>query len=125
MSGIAKGPPIQERTFQFSIAVVRLCQKLDSKPGVARTFGRQLLRAGTSIGANVEEAQAAQSTADFVNKCSISLKETRETIYWLRLLEATGEGSSAELSPLTQEADELSRIIGAIVVRTKKAQASK
>jgi four helix bundle protein len=125
MSGIAKSPPIQERTFQFSIDVVRLCQKLDAKPGVARTLGRQLLRSGTSIGANVAEAQAAQSTADFVNKCSISLKETRETIYWLRLLKATGEGSSAELGPLTQEADELSRIIGAIVVNTKKAQASK
>jgi four helix bundle protein len=110
---------IQERTFQFSIGVVRLCRKLDSNSGVARTLGRQLLRSGTSIGANIEEAQAAQSTADFVNKCSISLKETRETIYWLRLLEATGEDSSADLSPLTREADELSRIIGAIIVRTK------
>ena len=91
MSSIAKGPPIQERTFQFSIDVVRLCQKLDSKSGVARTLGRQLLRSGTSIGANIEEAQAAQSTADFVNKCSISLKETRETIYWLRCSKQPGK----------------------------------
>ena len=119
MSEIAKGPRIQERTFQFSIDVVSFCRKLDSKPGVARILGRQLLKSGTSIGANVEEAQAAQSTADFVNKCSISLKEARETIYWLRLLEATGEGSSADVSPLAQESDEISRILGAIIVRTK------
>ena len=125
MSGVLKGPPIQERTFQFSIDVVRFCQQLDSKPGIARTLGRQLLRSGTSIGANIEEAQAAQSTPDFVNKCSIALKDARETIYWLRLLQATGQGPSAELSLLIPEADELSRIIGAIVVRTKKAQASK
>ena len=64
------------------------CQKLDTKPGVSRILSRQLLRSGTSVGANVEEAQAAQSTADIVSKCSISLREARESNYWLRLLEA-------------------------------------
>jgi four helix bundle protein len=67
----------------------------------------------------VEEAQAAQSTADFVSKCSIALKEAREAIYWLRLLEASGQCTTDELRPLAQEADELSRIIGTIIVKTK------
>lgn len=71
---------INDRTFRFALDVVRLCQKLDAKSGVTRTLGRQLLGSGTSIGANMEEAQAAQSLADFVSKCSIALKEARETI---------------------------------------------
>ena len=77
-----QAPKITERTFAFAVSVVRFCQKLVTKPGVNRTLGQQLLRAGTSIGANLEEAQAAQSSADFISKCSISLKEARETIYW-------------------------------------------
>ena len=68
-------PKIAERTFAFAVSVVHFCKILDSKPGINRTLGQQLLRAGTSIGANLEEAQAAQSSADFVSKCSISLKE--------------------------------------------------
>ena len=114
-----QAPDIKIRSFDFAVDVIRLCQKLDSKAGVARTLGRQLLRSGTSIGANVEEAQAAQSKADFVSKCSISLKEARETIYWLRLLEASGQYASDDLKALAREADELSRIIGTIIVRTK------
>jgi four helix bundle protein len=116
---VNQAPDIRARSFSFAIDVVRLCQKLDAKPGVARILGRQLLRSGTSVGANVEEAQAAQSTADFVSKCSIALKEARETRYRLRLLEASGQCASHELKPLAQEADELSRIIGSIIVRTK------
>ncbi|PMB37920.1 four helix bundle protein [Fischerella thermalis CCMEE 5330] len=65
-----------------------LLQKND-KPGVARTLAQQLLRSGTSIGANVEEAQAAQSKADFIGKMMIALKQSRETRYWLRLLVAS------------------------------------
>ena len=63
-----------------------LCRFLAEKPGVSRTLGNQLLRSGTSIGANVEEGQPAQSEADFVSKYSITCKEARETHYWLRLL---------------------------------------
>jgi four helix bundle protein len=112
-------PNIAERTFAFAVSVVHFCKILDSKPGINRTLGQQLLRAGTSIGANLEEAQAAQSSADFVSKCSISLKEARETIYWLRLLHATGQCTSDDIRHLTREADEISRVLGAIVVRTK------
>ncbi|MBI2912084.1 MAG: four helix bundle protein, partial [Chloroflexi bacterium] len=65
---------IKERTFAFALDVVRVCRTLDEKPGVARTVGRQLLRSGTSIGANVEEAQARQTPADFISKYAIALK---------------------------------------------------
>jgi four helix bundle protein len=76
---------IESRTFDFALAIVTLCQALDAQPGVGRTLSRQLLRSGTSIGANVEEAQAGQSRADFISKNGIALKEARETHYWLRL----------------------------------------
>jgi four helix bundle protein len=72
---------ILERTFHFAVRIVKLCQVLDERPGVGRTLARQLLRSGTSIGANVEEAQAGQSRADFRSKYSIACKEARETHY--------------------------------------------
>jgi four helix bundle protein len=79
---------LPERTFEFVRRVVRLCQVLDQTPGVSRTLADQLLRSGTSNGANVEEGQASQSCADFVAKYCIACKEARETHYWLRLLAA-------------------------------------
>ena len=80
----------------------------------------QLLRAGTSIGANVEEAQAGQSRADFVSKYSIALKEARETIYWLRLLRESDGSVRISYDALLKEADEIARIIGTIIVNAKK-----
>lgn len=80
---------IRERTFDFVVRIVKLCQYLDEKPGVGQTLGKQLLRSGTFIGANIEEAQAGQSKPDFISKNAIALKEARETLYWLRLLAAT------------------------------------
>lgn len=66
---------LPERTFAFALRVVKLCKHLDEAPGVARTMSRQLLRSGTSIGANVEEGQGGQSRADFISKYSIACKE--------------------------------------------------
>jgi four helix bundle protein len=77
---------IEERTFKFGVRIIKLYQFLEGKSWVNATLGRQLLRSGTSIGSNVEEAQAAQSRADFISKNNISLKEARETHYRLRLL---------------------------------------
>jgi len=86
----SKQPPdITERTFQFAIRIVKVCQHLDEKPGVSRTLAKQLLRSGTSIGANLEEGKGSQSEADYLTKCSIACKEARETLYWLKLLSAT------------------------------------
>ncbi len=72
------------------------------------------MRFGTSVGANVEEAQAGQSRSDFVHKMAIALKEARETIYWLRLLEA------GEILLKEKLSDEIKKIIGAIIVSSKK-----
>lgn len=80
---------IQHRTFEFSRRILRMGRTLqDDRMG--KIFVGQLVRSGTSIGANVEEAQAAQSRSDFVAKLSISRKEARETLYWLRLFKAEG-----------------------------------
>ncbi len=111
---------ICERTFQFALRIIKLCDFLNSTPGVSRELSRQLVRSGTSIGANVEESQAAQSTADFIHKLEISLKEARETRYWLRLLIAAEIISSSRLVPLLNEANELIKILASIIVKTKK-----
>ncbi len=111
---------IKVRTFDFAVRIVQLCRFLDEQPGVGRTLGNQLLRAGTAIGANVEEAQAGQSKADFISKYAIALKEARETHYWLRLLIASNIVPEARIADLLQEADEIMRVIGAIIVSTKK-----
>ena len=108
------------RTFNFVVTVIQLCVKLDERPGVGRVLMSQILRAGTSVPANVEEAQAAQSKADFVSKMSIALKEARETHLRLRLLVPANVVPTTDLSSLIQEADEIKRIIGAIIVSTKR-----
>jgi four helix bundle protein len=110
-----EAPDIEERTFRFAVRVIRVCQALDERPGVRRTLASQLLRSGTSVGANVSEAQAAQSRPDFVSKLNIALKEARETLYWLRLLAEADLLEPARLGPITTEADEIARVLGAIV----------
>lgn len=111
---------IVERTFRFSVRIVKLCQVLDQRPGVGRTLARQWLRSGTSIGANVEEAQAGQSRADFLSKYSIALKEARETHYWLRLIAECEILAPIRLAEITQECDELVAILTAIIKSTRK-----
>jgi len=92
-SGSKEPPNILQRTFRFAVAIVKLSGRLDERPGVGRVMMRQILRAGTSIPANVEEAQAGQSKADFTSKMSIALKEARETHLRLRLF-GDGQGRS-------------------------------
>jgi four helix bundle protein len=119
--GLEKAPrDIKERTFEFAVEIVRVAQHLDSRPGTTRILGRQLLRSGTSIGANVEEAQAGQSRADFISKYNIALKEARETIYWLRLLKTTAICTDVRVDALREEVEQIARIIGSIIVSTKK-----
>ena len=113
---------ICERTFRFAVEIVALCRKVERADGAARSLGRQLIRSGTSIGANVEEAQGGQSRADFISKYAIARKEARETRYWLRLLAATGFAAEDGLSPLVQECNELIAILTAII---KKAQSNR
>ena len=101
-----------------------MCKDLERKPGIARRLAFQLLKAGTSIGANVEEAQAGQSKADFVSKIAIALKEARETRYWLRLLAESESVEKVFLNPLIKETTELSKILGAIAARAKRGTLS-
>lgn len=110
---------ITVRTFDFALRIIKLCQTLDEKPGVSRTIAKQLLRSGTSIGANVEEGQGGQSRADFVSKISIACKEARETHYWLRLLAESETISRERLVDLTRESDELIAILTSIIKNTK------
>ena len=110
---------ITDRTFAFSVRIVKLCQSLDTLSNTSKTISNQLLRSGTSIGANVEEAQAAQSKADFISKISIACKEARETLYWLRILIATDIFPEPKLAALQNEANELVSILTTIIKSSK------
>jgi four helix bundle protein len=110
---------IKERSFEFAVRIVKLCQQLDSQPGTPRTLANQLLRAGTSIGANIEEANGSQSKADFTAKMYIACKESRETLYWLRLLIKTDMISESKLSSLLDESNQLVAILTAIVKKSR------
>ncbi len=79
---------IDERTFEFALLIIETYKYLVAKNEYI--LSKQLLRSGTSIGANVQEAQAAQSKKDFISKMTIASKEARETNYWLRLLAKSG-----------------------------------
>ena len=85
----------------------------------AYTLAKQLLKSGTSIGANICEAQQAQSRADFISKLSIALKEAVETNYWLRLLHATDYLNEKEFSSLIEDCRELERLLTAVIKSTK------
>ena len=104
---------VREKSYAFALRVIGLARLLRNE----REFelAGQLLRSGTSIGANVEEAQAAHSRPDFVAKMSIAAKEARETHYWLRLLRDSKTGPLHGLAGLLREADELIRLLTAIV----------
>ncbi len=115
---------IRERTFEFALRIIKLCNELNKRPGICRDISRQLLKAGTSVGANTEEAQAAQSKPDFISKNSIALKEARETHYWLRLLIAAKVLPEKRLAELRDEAEEIKRILGSIVVSAKRSPRS-
>lgn len=106
---------ITERSFQFAVRIVKLCKHLEESFGVHRTLANQLLRSGTSIGANVEEAQGGQSKADFIAKLSIANKEARETLYWIKLLIASEILPENKLQQLKEEANELVAILTTII----------
>ena len=109
---------IEIKSFQFAIRIVKLCKHIqDSKREF--TLTKQLLRSGTSIGANVAESQQAQSRPDFIAKLSIALKEAVETNYWLRLLRATEYLSEKEYASVIIDCKELEKLLTAIIRSTK------
>ena len=110
---------ISEVSEDFSLQIINLYKKLQSDE-VGRVMGRQLLRCGTSIGANVFESKGAESTADFIHKLHIAYKESIETAYWLRLLLKSKRLSENELSSVVEESQRIIRMLTAIIKTSKK-----
>lgn len=110
---------LQERTKRFALRVIRMFVKLP-KTTEARILGKQVLRAGTSVGANYREASRGRSKAEFTSKCGDCLREIEETGYWLELLVDAGIVSATKLAPLRQETGELTAIFVTIVKRSKE-----
>jgi four helix bundle protein len=113
---------IQERTLSFAIRIVKLCKFLDEQGGVAKVLANQLIRSGTSIGANVREAQSAQSDRDFLHKLEIALKEARETEYWLIILVEAEVIKEEKVGALKQESGEIIKILVTITKKLKEKQ---
>jgi four helix bundle protein len=110
---------IQEKSFEFAIRVVKVYQVLTSRRKEF-VLSKQLLRSGTSMGANVEEAIGARSRADFLAKLSIGYKEARETQFWIRLLSATGYLTEPEQKSLLDDLDQILKILTSIRLTTKE-----
>ena len=121
---MAKPFDIKQRTFEFAVRIVKLCRVL-SKDQVNRILATQVLKSGTSVGANIEEAQAAQSRADFVNKSAIALKEARETQYWLSLIAATDQKMAPRMTEIIEESREVRDILGAITSKARRNSKNK
>ncbi len=115
---------IRERTFEFALLVVKLSQSLPSSKE-SWVIAEQVLRSGTSIGANVEEAHAASSRADFVYRIEIALREARETSFWLRLIKASYLLKAERMDEIIAESEELKKILGAIASKSRGKTKSK
>jgi len=112
-------PDIVERTFRFAVQIVKLVNALP-KSVAGSVTARQLMRSGTSVGANVEEAQGSHSKKEFARRMGIARTEAREVLYWLRLVRESEMISSERLTELINEADQLVRILITIVKRSRE-----
>jgi four helix bundle protein len=110
---------LKEKSYDFALKIIIIYKKL-SKIKKEYVISKQLLKCGTSIGANVEEAIGGQSRSDFIAKLSIAYKEARETNYWIRLLSDSGYISKEERVLLIDVCDELLRLLAAILQTSKK-----
>ena len=109
---------VEEKSRKFAIRIVKLYKYLCEEKN-ERVLSKQLLRAGTSIGANIAEADYAISRSDFLAKTYISLKETAETIYWLKMLKETEYITSEQYESVYTDAEELRRLLSSITKTTK------
>ena len=108
---------IKEKTYRFAIDIVNFYKKMIKQNEFI--LSKQIVRSGTSIGANVEEAVAAQSRKDFISKMAIASKEARETNYWLRLIRDTDLLKDVDLVTLINDSEAIIKIITSIVKTTK------
>ena len=111
----------EEKSFLFAVRIVKLHKYLAAIK-TDLVLSKQLLRCGTSIGANIAEAQQAQSRADFISKLCIALKEASETNYWLRLLHATDLLNDKEFSSVFADCQELEKMLTSIIKSCKQEQ---
>lgn len=110
---------IQKKTYDFALEVIRLYKDLTAFKK-EYVLSKQILRSGTSIGANVNEALSAQSKRDFIHKLSIGLKEARETSYWLNLLKDSDYITAVEFNKLNNYCNEIIKILSSIILTTKE-----
>ena len=116
----AKGEDIADRLVEVAARVVKVVDALPQTPA-GRTIGAQLLRCGTSPGANYEEARGAESRADFVHKIAVALKEMQETRYWLRLVSRAELIQSDRMDSLVDEVEQLCLILGKSAVTARSS----
>ena len=110
--------PIREKSYSFALRIMRLYSHLcDEKKEFV--ISKQVVRGGTSIGANVEEAIGGQSRKDFLSRMNIAYKEARETHYWLRLLRDSGILTSQQVDPVISDCTELLKLSGSIIKTTR------
>jgi len=112
-----KDNAVLDKSKQFAVRAIKLYQYLTTKKKEF-IISKQLFRSGTSIGANVKEAQGAQSRKDFRTKLNIALKEAKESEYWLELLNETGYLSKKEYDSIVRDCDEINRLLVAIIKTT-------
>lgn len=106
---------IQELSFQFAVRVIRMHAFITQKLDVPYSLANQILRSGTSIGANVTEAQAAQSKKDFIAKMCIAAKEARETQYWLALFKASKLVPERKMTNLSKDINQIIALLTRII----------
>jgi four helix bundle protein len=114
------GRDIRARVFELACKVIKCSDGMYALGGAARVMSSQLVWSCTSTAAMLEEARAAESRKDFISKCSIGLKEARETLVRLRLYQATVCGDCNDVQPLVSEADQVVRIIATIVRNSRR-----
>ena len=112
---------VREKGFQFAVRIVRLYQYLTNHQNSNRELilSKQVLRSGTSVGANIRESRNAQTVKDFITKLYIASKEADETGYWLELLKETGYISEEQFESLNQDCEEIMRLLTSIIKTTK------
>lgn len=110
---------IQQKSFNFSLSVIKI-YKLIIKERKEFVISKQLLKSGTSIGANVEEAIGAQTKKDFTAKMFIAYKEARETRYWVKIIIKSNLMNNGKVYRLYEDIDEICRILGKIISSSRK-----
>jgi four helix bundle protein len=121
----SKPRDIRERSIAYAVRAIRLYRALEGRrDGAARVVGKQFLRSATSIGANIQEAQSAESRADFIHKYGIAQKEAKESLYWLQLIRESELLPKERLTDISRETEELYAVITAIIVNAKRKAAA-